>query len=60
MDNFNELYYTIFTVDMAIYLINKGFELVLPRVDKKDSNKLVYIFRKTPELEDCIKSYRNQ
>lgn len=48
----------IFTQKLAIYLMYKGF--VLQNTDKKDdSNRKVFIFNNSNDLQLTIKEYKN-
>lgn len=47
----------IFTMKMARYLIDHGFEPIETRPNPKDLRKDVWVFLRTPELEDACNEY---
>ncbi|MDD3269069.1 MAG: DUF5659 domain-containing protein [Syntrophomonadaceae bacterium] len=45
---------------MAGWLMFNRFHKVCEKLDMKDSNRKIYIFKDSPELRNAMKEYNNQ
>jgi hypothetical protein len=58
MNNINNENYVIKTIAMTKFLTDRGFEIVgtLPNIFKP--NKIVWLFKNTPELRQTMSEYK--
>ena len=50
----------VYTKKLAEYLVKKGFKCLETQINIKDPQYLVFIFERTPELEEAINEYIKQ
>lgn len=52
-----EKYYTVFSLKLAGYLMQRGFNLIAMGKNEKDPSRNVFFFRDSVELQDAINTY---
>lgn len=58
MENKNQPYFYCFSQKLMSYLTGLGFVLQGMRKDRKETNRNIYFFNNSEELQTAIKLYR--
>ncbi len=56
----SDIWYTVFSAELATYLIKNDIMLATAEPDKSNPRRNVFIFAKTPRLLELVQEYTEQ